>query len=105
MRKIGTWPIANTSGDTLEVRAFSYPVADLSADDDEPKIQDEWTDGIVFYAVWRLFHIYGHAKREWRQKALEHKALYREVVNEYNIQTSTSNEEPGYVLDAYEDFD
>lgn len=62
VRKIGTYPIIATSSETLEVLAYYSPSTELSADTDESLIEDEFRESFVFYAVSRLFSMYGHQK-------------------------------------------
>jgi hypothetical protein len=102
-RKIGTYPIIDVV-ETLEVKVNRYPTVDLSAIGDIPVIDDEYHDALVFYAVWRLFHAYSHLNREWRNKAMEHKNLYDELVNQYKYQTFEDMGEFSQVYDSYGDY-
>jgi len=88
LKEIGTYPIIDASSETLEVQAYRYPTADLSADGDEPTIPDEYREALSFYALWKLFSAYGHQNPSWRGKALDNKAFYQELVDSYKFENA-----------------
>ena len=99
---IGTYPIDSASSNIIRVYASMFPTADLSADSDEPLIKEAWQDTLVNYAVWKLFSLYSHQNRAWREKAREHKFYYDEDVESANITMFTESEDQfPEVIDAY----
>jgi len=105
-QRIGSWKIENAGSKVLEVKALMFPTADLSADADQADIIDDFTDAIIWYAVWQLFSQYSHIKREWRAKALGHKALFDGAISEYIALTFMEGAgEAPQILDAYGDID
>lgn len=104
MKKIGTYPIIDVANETLEVQAYRSPISDLSADADEPTIDDEYRDALVYYAVWRLFHSYSHRNPAFRAKAIEHKQLYDEVVEEFKFNNFQDDLGTQQVTDVYEQY-
>lgn len=85
LRKIGTYPIIAASSETLEIQACHYPLTDLSADTDEPSIEDEYRSAIVYYAAARAMVIYAHSNPAWRTKATDMMSLYRSEIETFNL--------------------
>jgi len=48
--RIGTWPIASTASKTIKIDGFMRAMT-LTGNTDEPEIQPEWHDALVYYAV------------------------------------------------------
>ncbi len=103
-QKFGTYPIVNVSSEQLEVQGYASPAAALSANGDLPILEDRYRDALVYYAVWRLFSSYGHLNRDWRAKALEYKANYREVINDFKFTNYETDIGGIQVHDVYQDY-
>ena len=78
--EIGTWPIVDTSGYALKVWLSIFPQSDLSGDTEEPEIKEAFQDALVYYAAWRLFKQYSHLDREYKNKSIELRMYYDEMV-------------------------
>lgn len=104
LKKIGTYPIIDVSSETLEVQVCRFPTTDLSSNTDEPAIHNAYRDALVFYAVWRLYHAYSHLNPAFRAKALEHKNLYRELVDDFKFQNNEEDLGGQQVTDYYAEY-
>jgi hypothetical protein len=102
LQRIGTYPIISTADETLQVRVYRDMENDLSTGTDVPKIPIAYREAPVFYAVWRLYHAYSHLSREFKNKALEHKALFDECVDDFKFNNFFDNAEGEQVQDAYD---
>ena len=80
--RLGTWPIAGTSGKTIRIDCYQWPRI-LSDDTDFPEFNDAWHDAIVYYAVYRFYLNFSHLRKGWHTKALEMKALFKININCY----------------------
>jgi len=99
--EIGTHPVIGETAATLRVYAYMFPLADLSLDADEPLIKEAWQDALVDYATWKLFKVYQHNNREWKEKAREHKFNYMEMVDLANQEMITDSDDVLEVIDVY----
>jgi len=100
---IGTFPIISVSSNTLRVSAFVYPLVDLSANTDEPVIEDAWQDALPEYAAYRLFKIYSHRDKAFVYRSREHKAEYQNYVEDYNYRAIKQSDEITSIIDVYGD--
>jgi hypothetical protein len=80
--EMGTWNIIDAVG-RLRVWLTRMPLTLLSANEDEPEVQIGFQEALVNYAVWKMYKIYEHRNKDWKAKALEHRSLYFELVNDY----------------------
>ena len=102
--RIGTWPIAGTSAKTISIDGFMRP-ATLTDDTDEPEIQPEWHDALVYYAVSRMFGMFGHLRREWENKSLLYLKMFNNEVREGNEFMINQSDEPIESVDVYHQMD
>ena len=102
--RIGTIPIAGTSAKTISVDGFMRPTV-LSADADTPEIQPEWHDALVYYAVSRMFGMFGHLRRAWENKSLLYLKMFDDLVNESNVFMINQSDEPIESVDVYHQMD
>lgn len=99
--EIGTHPIVGEDNATLRVYAYMFPLADLSLDADIPLMKEGWQDALIDYATWKLFKVYQHQNREWKDKAREHKMNYMEMVDLANQEMITDTDDIIEVIDVY----
>ena len=101
---MGTWPIAGTSAKTIWIDGFMR-AATLSADGDTPEVQPEWHDALVYYAVSRMFGMFGHLRRAWENKSLLYMQMFDVAVREANEFMINQSDEPIEQADVYYQMD
>lgn len=102
--ELGTYPIDSASGNTIRVYAYMFPLADLSADADQPLMKDAWQDALVNYTLWKLFMTWQHKNQEWGKKALFYKAEYDNNIQETALTMFTdSDDDLPAIRDYYQD--
>jgi len=104
LRKIGTYPIMDSAGETLQVEGCRYPTSELSEASDEPEIDEEYRDAIIYYAVYRIYHSYFNLNKDWRSKSIEYKQLYKEIVDEFRYNNFIDDLEGLQVQDAFPEY-
>jgi len=102
--RIGTIPIAGTSAKTISIDGFMRP-ATLTDDTDAPEIQPEWHDALTFYAVSRMFGMFGHLRKAWENKSLLYLNMFNVTVEEANGFMINQSDEPIEQVDAYYQMD
>ena len=100
----GTWPICGTSAKTIRVYGFMRPAA-LVDNEDTSEIQPEWHDAPVYYAVSRMFGMFGHLRKEWQNKSLLYMNMFESMVNEANEFMISQSDEPIEQVDEYHQMD
>lgn len=99
--EIGTHPIVSESSGTIRVKAFCFPNQEMSIDSHEPYIKDAWRDALPEFAAYRIFRSYSHLKKEYRNRAYEHKAAYDEIVDDINFHSIKQTDEFTQIEDVY----
>jgi len=103
-KRIGVWPIDGSSGNTIRLHVFRFPLSDLSSDGDTPEIQEAWYDAVVYFAAYRMFKNYAHEKKQWLDKMIMLKASYMELVQDFNYNAATEGaDRHPTIIDVYED--
>ena len=102
--RIGTWPIAATADKTLKIDGFVRPTV-LTNDGDIPETQPEWHDAMVYYAVSRMFGMFGHLRRAWENKSLLYLKMFDNLVLEANEFMINQSDEPIESVDVYYQMD
>ena len=102
--RVGTWPIAGTSDKTIKIDGFFRPVT-LVNDAAESEIQPEWHDAPVFYAVSRMFGMFGHLRVAWAKKSLFYMSEFERMVGEANEFMINQSDEPIEIEDVYHQMD
>ena len=98
--RIGTWPICSTADKTIRVYGFVRP-ATLVGDSDEPEIHIEWHDALVFYAVSRMFGMFGHLRPAWEKKSMFYMSEFERMVEEARSFMAVQSDEPVETEDIY----
>lgn len=101
--RIGTWPICGTSDNTIRIDAYMWPVT-LVGDTHVPEYKDAYHDAPVFYAAYRMFMNASHLRKSWRQKALDNKALFDEIVVTANDELSVQDDAPFLPIDVTQEY-
>ena len=101
---VGTWPVAGTSSKTIWIDGFFRP-STLVNDAAESEIQPEWHDALVFYAVSRMFGMFGHLKKSWGDKSVFYMSEFERMVNDANQFMIYQSDEPIELEDAYYQMD
>ena len=102
--RIGTWPICSESSKTLQVDGYKRP-ATLVGTSDEPEVQPEWHDAIVYYAVYRFYDALSHLNAGWDRKADKFYLKFERLVDDANEFMSNQNDEPIEQVDVYDEMD
>ena len=102
--RVGTWPIASVADKIIRIYSFYRP-ATLVDDEDVPEIHEEWHDAIVYYAVSRIFGMFGHLKASWEKKSIFYMSEFERVVADANEFMSIQSDEPMEIQDAYYEMD
>ena len=102
--RIGTWPICGTSDKTLRIDGYLWPQT-LVDNTDVPEYKDGWHDAPVYYAAYRMYMIFSHLRKTWRQKALDNKALFDELVFDAQQEISVQDDSPTLPIDVTEQWD
>ena len=102
--RIGTWPIAGTTAKTLKIDGFVRPTV-LTNDVDIPETQPEWQDAMVFYAVSRMFAMFGHLNQSWQRKSDFFMSEFERMVDDANQFMISQSDEPIEAVDVYYQMD
>lgn len=101
---IGTWNIIDTADQRIRVWFTRMPSSLLSSDTDEPEIPVGWQEALVDFAVWKMYRVYSHKNKEYKEKAITHRDLYFEAVHDYKSTFALDNYDQALIIrDAYTD--
>jgi hypothetical protein len=99
--RIGTWPIASTASKSIIIDGFYRPTT-LVNDTAEPEAQAEWHDALVYYAVSRMFGMFGHLNKAWQGKSVFYMREFERIVEEANEFMVNQSDEPIEIEDIYQ---
>ncbi len=102
--RIGTWPIAGESSKIIKIDGFFRP-STLAGDTHESEIQPEWHDALVYYAVSRMFGMFGHLRAAWAKKSVFYMSEFERMVGEANEFMINQSDEPIETEDVYHQMD
>lgn len=78
--EIGTWPIHDTTGDTLRIETFLFPTSELSNDSDEPVIEEQHREALAIGALWKLYRQFSYINKDWIYIYRNYRDEYMEMV-------------------------
>ena len=103
--EIGTWPIIDASGGTLKLSAFLWPSAELSADGDEPDIEEAYREALVDYALYKIYRLFQYIDPNWHSLSLIYRGDFLEKLYEWHNENYTDDEgELPSVVDVFGDW-
>ena len=98
---IGTWPVLNSSNDTLRIHCYRFPLAELTVNTSTMEIDPAYQDAITFYVAWRVHMMYQHKNPFIQQKSNDMQRAYFDLVKDFNLNASMEVNDFGEIINVY----